>query len=247
MSATGIADMAGEGSVSFIWAVFPSRWRKGLMPISIAGLLVLTTCGGSPDKSPRRFPTNPAFTGKITVVVSEPRTESFVTFTYECDLDAGTVTLKGMHESSNNAGIPLGPFATGHVGCYRSPKLESPDGKFAARCEGPMPGVPRDHQADSIVVEGKQGKEVFRQEVDYTLRVIGYAWSPDSRSIAAAESSERWGLNPLDLLGALSGHPTPIYAFYVRPYRIDGSAALGALPPVRQGSRNGFGIIVGWK
>jgi hypothetical protein len=247
MSATSIADMAREGSVSFIWAVFPSRWRKVLLPTSIAGLLLLTACGGNPDKSPRRFLTNPAFTGRITMVVSEPRMESFVTLTYECDLDAGTATLKDMHESSDNAGIPLDPFATGHVGCYRSPKLESPNGKFAARCEGPMPGIPRDDQTDSIVVEDEQGKEIFRQGVDYTLRVIGYAWSPDSRSIAVAESSEHWGLNPLDLLGALSGHPTPIYTFYVRPYRIDGSATLGASPPVRQGSRNGFGIIVGWR
>ena len=106
--------------------------------------------------------------------------------------------------------------------------------------------MPRDHQADFIVIEDKNGKVVYRQGVWYSLQIIGYAWSSDSRSIAVAESSSHMSLRPLDVLAALSGHPIPEYTFYVMPYRIDGKAAW-QLPYCREGSRNGFGVIVGWK
>jgi hypothetical protein len=248
MSTTDGAEVTMKTATRFVWAVFSSGWRKALLASSVGSLLVLVACDDSLDRSPRPFPNDPAaFTGKIMLVVSEPGTKGFVHFTYEYDLDVGIARLKDMHESPDRAGIPVDRFATGYVGCYGSPKLESPNGKFTARCEGPRPGIRRDHQQDFLVVEDKHSKVVFKQGAWYIFQIVGYAWSPNSRSIAIVESAEQWGLNPLDLLAALRGHPTPAYSFYVMPYRIDGSAALGAMGVARSGSRNGVGIIVSWK
>jgi hypothetical protein len=249
MSITDGAEVTMKAAVRFIWAVLSSGWRKILLVSSVGSFLVLVACGASLERSPRPFPNDPAaFTGRITLVVSEPGTKSFVNFTYEYDLDVGIARLKDIHESPHRAGIPVDRFATGYVGCYGSPRLESPNGKFTARCEGPRPGVRRDHQQDFLVVEDKTGKEVFKQGAWYTFQIIGYAWSPDSRSIAIVESANGWMVShPLDSLAGLTGDPTPVRTFYVRPYSVNGSAALGAIPAVPEGSYNGVGIIVSWR
>ncbi len=217
--------------------------KHSLLLLAVAA--VLAGCSIGSHDGPSSFPTSPNFKGKITMVVSEPHQHSDEIRTYQYDLDAGILELKQVKESSDGK-VEIQRFATGGVTCYNSPPLQSPDGKLVAHCEGPFPGLPRGTQADFIVVEDMSGKQIYKQAVWYSFRIIGYAWGPDSRSIAVAESYSSTSLRPLDLLAALGGHPIPVYEFYVHLLRIDGSKPEWTLPYVREGSRLGFGMLTGW-
>jgi len=209
----------------------------------VAGLV---GCSTRSHVAPPTFATNPAFKGKITMTIAEPHqfSEGDTDRTYRYDLDAGRLELKQISDSGEQT-VHVQQFATGGVSCYNAPRLRSPDGKLVAHCEGPFPGLPRGTQPDSLVVEDMRGKQVLKRPIGNNLQMVGYAWAPDSRSIAVAVSSSRTSLYPLDLLWAIVGHPIPVAKFDVELFSTDGKAAM-TLPCVQGDFRLGFGMLTGW-
>lgn len=218
------------------------KWRY----LFLAMVFASVGCGERSHETPLLFPASPDFKGRITLIIAEPHKfgEGDTDRTYQYDLGAGRLELMQVKDSADEK-VEIQHFATGGVSCYNSPHLQSPDGKLVAYCEGPFPGLPRGTQSDSIVVEDTNGKPVLKHPVDSSLRLVGYAWAPDARSLAVAESSSRTSLNPLDLLWAVAGHPIPISRFEVQLFTIDGKATK-TLPFLQGEYRLGFGMLAGW-
>jgi len=58
-----------------------------------------------------------------------------------------------------------------------------------------------------LVVQDNTGATVSQWKRSRGIR--GFAWAPNSRSIAVLNTANHIGLSPLELLSALSGHPVP--------------------------------------
>ncbi len=88
-------------------------------------------------------------------------------------------------------------------GCESEPSAASPDGRFIARCTGHS-----FHDEVISVTNANSLLEAFRWDRK-DRSVTGFAWAPDSRSVAILNQSEHYGKDPIGLLAGLSGHPIP--------------------------------------
>ena len=75
----------------------------------------------------------------------------------------------------------------------------SPDGTYSARCTSA-------NSADALQVNS--GARVAEWKT-HGRGIRGFAWAPNSNSIAILNVSSYYGKSPLELLAALSGHPVP--------------------------------------
>ncbi len=86
--------------------------------------------------------------------------------------------------------------------CTRTPKANSPDGSYLAYCSK--------FNSDEFFVINRKTTETLRHWKPREWRGIsGFAWAPNSRSVAFLNVSEYYGKSPLELLSGLSGHPVP--------------------------------------
>jgi len=91
---------------------------------------------------------------------------------------------------------PAGSIET----CAKKPKADSRDGNYIAHCAN--------SGADEFWVEDRlTGETVSHWKLGETRRIVGFAWSPNSRSVAFLSVSARTGKSPGDLTAAASGHP----------------------------------------
>jgi hypothetical protein len=77
----------------------------GLLGASLAAFLSLMGCDGVTEDSPIALPTNPAFSGKITIVVSEPEGDFDMDRTYEYDLNGAVARLKSSRVAHTSRGL----------------------------------------------------------------------------------------------------------------------------------------------
>ena len=87
--------------------------------------------------------------------------------------------------------------------CAGNPNLVaiSPNGTFSARCR--TASHSDQLEIDSVGVGG------LREWKPKERGIRGFAWAPNSRSIAILNVSSYIGMKPLELLAAFSGHPVP--------------------------------------
>ncbi len=86
--------------------------------------------------------------------------------------------------------------------CTRTPEANSPDGSYLAYCSK--------FSSDEFFVIDRKTTETLRHWKPSKSRGIrGFAWAPNSRSVAFLNASSYYGKNPLELLSGLSGHPVP--------------------------------------
>jgi hypothetical protein len=88
--------------------------------------------------------------------------------------------------------------------CAKKPEANSPDRKYVARCM-----TSKKETEEFLVVDDKSGVTVCHWKPQDSRGIRGFAWSPNSRSIAVLNTSNHVGKSPLELLSALSGHPVP--------------------------------------
>ncbi len=85
--------------------------------------------------------------------------------------------------------------------CAKKPETTSPDGKYLARCTGSEVGL--------FVVDKKNGQTVYQWTPTEWRQIRGFAWSPNSHSVAILNISSYYGGSPIERLSGLSGHPVP--------------------------------------
>lgn len=94
------------------------------------------------------------------------------------------------------------------------PEAPSWDGRFVARC-----GIPRgsfsDFNDDFTVIDAKSLSTVYQWAEKRHRRIAGFAWAPNSHSVAVLNQSESEGKSPSELFFGLSGHPVPHNTVYL--------------------------------
>lgn len=94
----------------------------------------------------------------------------------------------------------------GAGGCSEKRNLAtSPDGQFVAKCESEGRSVSDHFQ----IKDSATSTTLYSWKTDDWREILGFAWSPNSHSVAVLNMSEYYGKSPVELLSALSGHPVP--------------------------------------
>ena len=91
---------------------------------------------------------------------------------------------------------PAGAITT----CATNPQASSPNGQYVAACKdkGSEEFYLADNNSAKVLYDWKSNKEIR-----------GFAWAPNSNSVAIVCMTGRLGLSPLELLALVSGHPVP--------------------------------------
>jgi hypothetical protein len=133
---------------------------------------------------------------------------------YEINPSAGTHRLIREDESKDNYLRRAKTFQkpTGAIdGCDSSnkPEAASNDGKFLARC------TEVSRRVDNLLLIDIRGSKISYQWSPVGRRIQGFAWAPNSRSVAVLNDSSYIGMRPLEMLEALSGHPVSHCTVYL--------------------------------
>lgn len=124
--------------------------------------------------------------------------------------------------------------------CTDKPEATSPDGSLVATCEGSLSS-----SGTFVIIDRSTKKELLRWTPSEYRGMRGFAWAPDSKSVAVLNESEHYGKSPLELLSGLSGHPVPHNTVFVELFVTDGWRQTEYV--VRKGVINAFTRILDWK
>jgi hypothetical protein len=91
------------------------------------------------------------------------------------------------------------PAGATHCG-DTSNEVASPNGELQASCSN--------SGYDQLSVTGRSGAVLYTWDPGRRL-IRGFAWAPNSKSVAILNTSSRFGMGPLELLAAFSGHRVP--------------------------------------
>ena len=99
---------------------------------------------------------------------------------------------------------PTGAIET----CTKTPEADSLDGNYSAYCS-------KSNSDEFFVINKKTGETLYQWKPKYWRGIKGFAWGPNSRSVAFLNISSYYGKSPLELLSGLSGHPVPHDAVFL--------------------------------
>jgi hypothetical protein len=155
----------------------------------------------------------------------------------------GTVTriCEQAFAAKQDSAIPPGYLkpAGAIVSCTDKPEATSPDGSVVASCEGSL------NRRAFVVTDRYTKKELLRWAPTEYRDIRGFAWAPDSKSVAVLNENEYYGKNPLELLSGLSGHPVPHNTVFVELFITDGWKHTEYV--IRKDVINAFIRILDWK
>lgn len=86
--------------------------------------------------------------------------------------------------------------------CAKTPEANSPDGLYSARCA-------KLNSDEFFVNHAHTADTLYHWEPKEQRAIRGFAWAPNSSSVAILNLSEHYGKGPLESLSAASGHPVP--------------------------------------
>lgn len=90
--------------------------------------------------------------------------------------------------------------------CRTKPGASSTDRKFFAWCDSAVPERGGDKL---LIVDAMTKLQMYEWGPKQWRKISGFAWAPNSDSLAILNISSYYGKNPIELLSALSGHPVP--------------------------------------
>ena len=85
--------------------------------------------------------------------------------------------------------------------CSSEPKADSPDRRYLAYCKRSESGLSVADKKSTVILSNWTPKE--------WRGIRGFAWAPNSHSVAILSISSYYGKSPLEQLSGLSGHPVP--------------------------------------
>jgi hypothetical protein len=115
------------------------------------------------------------------------------------------------------------------------PQAGSPNGEYLASCKGE--GT---HEFDVI---DRSNNKLVHWTTEKAIR--GFAWAPNSNSVAVLTTSGRLGLSPLELLAFVSGHPVSRDPVSLSIWDIPAGTATEYL--VRRNVVSSFTRILSWE
>lgn len=124
--------------------------------------------------------------------------------------------------------------------CSDKPEASSPDNSLVATCEGSL-----NSSGTFVIMDRSTKKELLRWTPSEYRGMRGFAWAPDSKSIAVLNESEHYGKRPLELLSGLSGHPVPHNTVFVELFVVEGWDRTEYV--IRKDVINAFIRILDWK
>jgi hypothetical protein len=112
--------------------------------------------------------------------------------------------------------------------CAKKPEANSPDGEYLAYCTS-------SGSDEFFVIDKKTSETSYHWKPEEWRRIEGFAWAPNSHSVAFLNKSSYYGKSPLELLSGLSGHPVPHDAIFlnvldVRAWKITEYAIIRDVP-----------------
>lgn len=205
-------------------------WRFGLEPVRFAAVSLIsillplvsscTTLGGPPGQvgATEKYQTVPERVAPGTILVDilqGGKPERYWNFEVRPSTGTVTVVRYEVFADREDENIPRTyQQPAGKVDCSENPRAASLDGRLIASCAGRLGGnwnVPDEF----FVVDAASSREVFHWKPTNWRRVGGFAWSPNSGSVAFLNRSSYYGKSPLELVAALSGHPVPHDTVYL--------------------------------
>jgi len=172
--------------------------------------LILSGCGRNQTTSDKQtvLPIDVA-PGTLTVDVLESgRPEHY--WQYEIRPSRGTVitSKEERFADPNDEDIPTAFLEpTGAVqNCRTKPAAFSPDNQVVARCDSSVPAENRDKV---VILDAKTERQIYEWAPKQWRGITGFAWAPNSGSLAILKLSSYYRNNPIESLSALSGHPVP--------------------------------------
>jgi hypothetical protein len=180
-------------------------------------------CSSQQRSSPLPVVNGEVAPGRIVVDILEPRGREHY-YVYEVRPSKGSLDLTSeetfqdyRHERiSHEYQRPAG--AIGGDCMLKKPTAESPDGNFIAGCSvqvEPSGQFSRKYFQIFFISDRNSGKEVFHWKLDEQRLIHGFAWSPNSQSVALLNSTEVYGNGPLERISAWAGHPVPHNTVYL--------------------------------
>jgi hypothetical protein len=162
--------------------------------------LFLTACSGSHTEGHRQARVNPNIApGTVLVDVLEGGQPQHY-WQYQVQPASGTVEAvrEETFEDYKHINMPrdFSRPAGALPGCSQSPRSDSPSGEYVAYC--------RSGSSPDFYIADKTGRDLHHWR---GKGIRGFAWSPNSNSIAILAISGSVGMRPLELLSFLSGHP----------------------------------------
>ena len=147
--------------------------------------------------------------GTLTVDVLESgRPEHY--WQYEIRPSAGTVTVSteerfadpGHENIPSEFREPTGAIQN----CGMKPEASSSNQELFAWCDS----VLSENGGDRLlIVDAATKRQIYEWTPKQRRKINGFAWAPDSGSLAILNTSSYYGKNPSESLSALSGHPVP--------------------------------------
>jgi hypothetical protein len=125
---------------------------------------------------------------------------------------------------------PTGAIQT----CATRAEASSLDGKYLAYCTS----------YGFFILDKKTNVTLYHWKPEEWRGISGFAWAPNSHSVAVLNTSERYGKNPLEIFSALTGHPVPHDTIYLDVF--DPRAAKVTEYVVRSNVISAFTRILDW-
>lgn len=115
---------------------------------------------------------------------------------------------------------PAGAITT----CRDHPTAESPDGRLVATCIEVIhkTGEFSVSYSYSFLVSDASHLQLLRWDPSEWRNIRGFAWSPDSKSVAVLNLGEYYGKGPSEILSGMAGHPVPHNTVYLDLFETDG-------------------------
>lgn len=120
--------------------------------------------------------------------------------------------------------------------CAKNPEANSPDGEYLAYCTG-------SDSDEFFVVDKKTTETLYRWKPEEWRGIRGFAWAPNSHSVAFLNVSSYYGKGPLELISGLSGHPVPHDTIFLNV--LDGGGKITEYE-VRRDVPYSFARILNW-
>jgi hypothetical protein len=92
--------------------------------------------------------------------------------------------------------------------CRNKPEATSLDERYLAYCT-------RSGADEFFVIDQKTKEMTYHWKAAEWREINGFAWAPNSHSVAFLNMSSYYGKNPIELLSGLTGHPVPHDTIYL--------------------------------
>jgi hypothetical protein len=215
---------------SYDW---PAQYGRSLTGV-LALCVTVVACQSEPLNQ-QAVISNGAAPGYIALEINSPSSQGDLYWRYRITPSRGTVQRLA-------AGQYRGPYQSANSDCYKAIELQSPDGRFVARCFDYANGTTSEFE---VMSSDRRSDVVFHWSPTQWRGISGFYWSPNSRSLAILNCSERHGRGVFDLVWSLAGHPVRYHTFYLDLIDIETRQMVEYV--LRHDVVDGTGRVLGWE